>query len=75
MGELQIAYMKRVRWEARVHAVEMGKVLAELLRGGDRPDGRTTSGERRGDAGKGQRVSGADLLGEMGVRVKPKAAS
>ncbi len=71
MGEMQISYMKRVRWEARVHAVEVGKVIAELLegrpQGGGRPQGAApTSGERS----KGERVSGAELLGEMGLKVK-----
>lgn len=65
MGELQLAYMRRTRWEARIHAVEMGKVLAELL-GGTRQDAAATNGKRQ------QRVSGADLLGEMGVKVRGK---
>lgn len=70
MGEMQISYMKRVRWEARVHAVEVGKVLAELL--GNPPHGGTTNGER--SAARQQRVSGAELLGEMGMKVGKKSA-
>jgi hypothetical protein len=56
------AYMRRVRWEARVQAVQIGSVLAEMLGGGD-GDG----GGGQGEAG--QRLTADAMLGMMGMRV------
>jgi len=80
MAELQLAYMRRVRWEARIHAVEMGKVLAELL-GGRKTRGRAGL-EPRGpgkEVARPDRVGADGLLAKMGVNMgrlkgKPKAA-
>lgn len=77
MAELQLAYMRRVRWEARIHAVEMGKVLAELL-GGRKTRGRG-EGETRGrGVARPDRLGADGMLRQMGIRLgkgKQKAAS
>lgn len=63
-----MAYMRRVRWEARVHAVEMGKVLAELL--GRRRMRRPGDGERRRpEVARPDRAEADGLLAKMGVKV------
>lgn len=68
--ELQLAYMRRVRWEARVQAVEVGKVIAELL-GGRKTRGRgDRETRRRGpEVARPDRLGADGLLGKMGVNV------
>ncbi len=59
--------MKRKRWEAQVAAAELGKMLAEML--GAR------QGRGEGTQGKHARVPASALLGEMGLKIKPRKSA
>jgi hypothetical protein len=52
-----MAYLRRVKWEARVGAVEVVRALGEAMGGG-----------RREGGGGARRVSAEGLMAEMGVR-------
>ena len=64
---MTLAYQKRVCWEARIQAVEIGKVIAELMGG--------KSGGPGAPRSKQERVRSTELLSEMGVKVKGKKPS
>lgn len=75
LGSLEVAYMKRKRWEARIQAVEMGKMLGELL-GGKETRRRGDAGtRRRGETGTRrttEQASAGEVLRAMGVTVRGK---
>ena len=66
VARLTLAYMRRVRWEARVLAVEVVGALGEAMGGGGRSGGRRLL--RPGERPRNDRVSGEALMGAMGAR-------
>lgn len=58
LGELELSYMRRTHWEARVLAIEIAKAVGELL---GSTQGQRTRGYRR--------VPANTLLATMGARI------